>query len=163
MVISFELPTNWPQNLSSLWSNSTIHNNRIQFTQTHGMVRALHSANLLGWSIPSDNTGRVKSLAAVRSQDAGLLCWCCVSSAPSPPGGLWLAVKATGCLLVEVEVSGWCNVRSYWPTLVCPCLTSARTQTPWPPGPGGRSSRRWCRCPRRGVLLVHWNRKGEGQ
>ena len=43
-------------------------------------------------------------------------------------------------------------------TLSCPCLSWARTQTPWLPGPEGRSWHRWCRCRRRGVLLGHWNR-----
>lgn len=36
-------------------------------------------------------------------------------------------------------------------TLFCLGRSSARTQTPWPPGPAGRNSRRWCKCRPHGV------------
>lgn len=36
-------------------------------------------------------------------------------------------------------------------TLFCLDRSSARTQTPWPPGPAGRNSRRWCKCHPHGV------------
>lgn len=46
----------------------------------------------------------------------------------------------------------WRETGTGWTfTLFCLGRSSARTQTPWPPGPAGRSSRRWCKCRRRGV------------
>lgn len=38
-------------------------------------------------------------------------------------------------------------------TLFCLDQSSARTQTPWLPGPAGRSSRHWCRCRLHGVWI----------
>lgn len=59
----------------------------------------------------------------------------------------------------EIFIARWSKKETGWTfTLFCLDRSSARTQTPWLPGPAGRSSRRWCRCRLHGVWTDSCNK-----